>query len=537
MRLPRASGVLLHPTSLPGRHGIGDLGREAHAFVDFLGTTGQRWWQMLPLGPTGYGNSPYQSHSSFAGNPLLIDLDDLVRRRWLAADAADELGLPADQVDFDAVSATKGRALRLAHAGFKAGGLREDFEAFKTANHAWLDDYVFYQALKDHHGGLPWYEWERELIVRDPGACARWRARLAEGVAYHEFIQFIFDIQWRALRAACLEAGVMLIGDLPIFVAHDSADVWARPDLFELDQHGQPLVVAGVPPDYFSETGQLWGNPLYRWDVHAGEDYAWWLARVRALLERVDLIRIDHFRGFEAYWEIPAGSKTAAPGRWVPGPGKMFFEAVKRRLGSLPFIAEDLGLITPAVELLRDELELPGMRVLQFGFEPDAGAEKDLPHRHVPHCVVYTGTHDNDTTRGWFTSTHVASTQSVAEIEAERAFALRYLNSTGDQIHWDMIRLAFTSVADTAIIPLQDILGLDGSARMNLPGTGEGNWRWRFRHDQIDRQARDRLADLTAVYSRWNGPVPEAIDPRSRHALPGRSTADHTTGRPHEYSS
>jgi 4-alpha-glucanotransferase len=532
MRLPRASGVLLHPTSLPGRHGIGDLGREAYAFVEFLASTGQRWWQMLPVGPTGYGNSPYQSHSSFAGNPLLVDLDDLVRRGWLPAnECPDETGLTVDQVDFDAVSDVKGNALRRACARFKATGAAPEFEAFKAANRAWLDDYVFYHAVKDAHGGLPWSEWERDLVVRQPRACALWRERVADGIAYHEFVQYVFDLQWRSLRAACREKGVMLIGDLPIFVAHDSADVWARPDLYELDQNGQPLVVAGVPPDYFSETGQLWGNPLYRWDAHAAEDYAWWVARVRSLLERVDLIRIDHFRGFEAYWAVPAGSETAAPGRWVPGPGRPFFEAVKRRLGSLPFIAEDLGVITPAVEALRDQLELPGMRVLQFGFGRDPGCEKDLPHRYVPHCLVYTGTHDNDTTRGWFTSTHVASTQSMAEIESERAFALRYLNSSGEQLHWDMIRLAFSSVADTAIIPLQDVLGLDGSARMNLPGTGEGNWRWRFRRDQIDREARDLLAELTAVYSRWNGAVPPEIDPRSRVLPPER----HPTTRSHGY--
>jgi 4-alpha-glucanotransferase len=532
MRLPRASGVLLHPTSLPGRHGIGDLGREAHSFVGFLAASGQRWWQMLPVGPTGYGNSPYQSHSSFAGNPLLIDLDDLVQRGWLAADACpDDPRLRVDQVDFDAVAAVKGKALRLACEGFQAKPAKSELEAFKAENHGWLDDYVLYHALKDNHGGLPWYEWEHDLVVRDPAALARWRGRMADGIAFHEFVQFVFDLQWRALRAACREAGVMLIGDLPIFVAHDSADVWARPDLFELDQTGQPVVVAGVPPDYFSETGQLWGNPLYRWDRHAAEDYAWWIARIRSLLERVDLIRIDHFRGFEAYWEVPAGSATAAAGRWVPGPARTFFEAVKRRLGSLPFIAEDLGVITPAVELLRDELELPGMRVLQFGFGADSGAEKDLPHHYVPHCVVYTGTHDNDTTRGWFTSTHVASTQSSAEIEAERSFARRYLNSTGAQIHWDMIRLAFLSVADTAIIPLQDILGLDGRARMNLPGTGEGNWRWRFRRGEIDQEAHERLAELTAVYSRWNGAVPPQLNPR----LPAPPLEGEAIARPREY--
>jgi 4-alpha-glucanotransferase len=366
------------------------------------------------------------------------------------------------------------------------------------------------------HAGHPWYEWEPELVERAPAAMAAWRERLAEGIRYHEFVQYAFEIQWQELRAACQRQGLMVIGDLPIFVAHDSADVWANPDLFYLDKRGQPLVVAGVPPDYFSETGQLWGNPLYRWDAHAADDYSWWAARLRFLLGRVDIVRIDHFRGFEAYWEIPAGSTTAAAGKWVEGPASKFFDAMRRRLGNLPLIAEDLGLITPGVEALRDEFGLPGMRVLQFGFGPDSGSEKHLPHRFVPHCVVYTGTHDNDTTKGWFTSTDVATTQTWEEIESERAYARRYLDSAGKEIHWDVIRLAFSSVADTAVIPLQDILGLDSRARMNLPGKAEGNWQWRFQKGQLDRQAQDRYAELTALYSRWNGARPAEWNPRSR---------------------
>ena len=517
MRLPRAAGVLLHPTSLPGRHGIGDLGVEAHAFVDFLGATGQRWWQILPLGPTGYGNSPYQSTSSFAGNALLIDIDDLARRGWLAPEEIPhDARLPIDHVDFDAVTVLKEASLRLAYDGFRAKGDDPKFEEFIAANSGWLDEFVFYQALKDVHAGQPWYEWEPELVERAPAAMADWRERLADGIRYHEFVQYAFEIQWQELRAACQRQGLMVIGDLPIFVAHDSADVWANPDLFYLDKRGQPLVVAGVPPDYFSETGQLWGNPLYRWDAHAADDYSWWAARLRFLLGRVDIVRIDHFRGFEAYWEIPAGSTTAADGKWIEGPASKFFDAMRRRFGNLPLIAEDLGLITPGVEALRDEFSLPGMRVLQFGFGPDSGSEKHLPHRFVPHCVVYTGTHDNDTTKGWFTSTDVATTQTWEEIESERAYARRYLDSPGNEIHWDMIRLAFSSVADTAVIPLQDILGLDSRARMNLPGKAERNWLWRFKKGQLDRQAHDRYAELTALYSRWNGALPAEWNPRSR---------------------
>jgi 4-alpha-glucanotransferase len=522
MRLTRACGVLLHPTSLPGGHGIGDLGPEAHAFADFLASTGQRWWQMLPFGPTGYGNSPYQSHSSFAGNPLLIDLTDLVKRGWLDPDAVphDNPTNP-DLVDFDQVTTLKEMSLRKAFERFRERPPDHAYDEFNAAHSAWLDDYAFYHALKDEHHGLPWYEWEPGLVKRDPAECARWRERVADGIAYHRFVQFVFELQWESLRDHCRGRGIGLIGDLPIFVAHDSADVWANPELFNLDGRGQPMVVAGVPPDYFSATGQLWGNPLYRWDVHAADGYAWWTARLRELLRRVDFVRIDHFRGFEAYWEIPAGSPTAAPGRWVKGPGAAFFQVIREKLGALPLIAEDLGLITPEVEALRDQFNLPGMRVLQFGFGPDAGSEKYLPHEYVPHCFTYTGTHDNDTTRGWFL-TEAGPTQSAVEMRAERAYALRYANSTGEDIHWAMIRLALASVADTAITPLQDILGLDGRARMNFPGKSGGYWRWRFTAGQIDQTARRRLAELTAIYGRWNGPYPPGGDRRSLPEIPGK---------------
>jgi 4-alpha-glucanotransferase len=516
MKLPRASGILLHPTSLPGRCGIGDLGPGAHAFVDFLAETGQRWWQILPVGPTGYGNSPYQSPSSFAGNPLLISLEGLVERGWLDAQDLGDPDLPADHVDFEAVAAWKGRLLHRAFERFRRQGYDPHFEEFVAENRAWLDDYVFYQAVKDAHGNRPWFEWEPSLITREPSACADWGERVSEGIRYHEFLQYAFELQWRDLHAACRQKGILLIGDVPIFVAHDSVDVWSHPSLYHLDEHGKPLFMAGVPPDYFSETGQLWGNPLYKWEAHAADGYKWWISRLRSTLKRVDIVRIDHFRGFAAYWEVPAGAATAATGRWVPAPGRDFFQAIHAELGTLPLIAEDLGVITPDVEALRDEFHLPGMRVLQFGFAADLSEEKHLTHRYVPNCVAYTGTHDNDTTYGWFHSTEVTTTQPREEVDAARSFALRYANMAADKIHWGLIRAVSASVADTVIFPMQDILGLDSRARMNFPGKAEGNWQWRYCKEQVNPEVRDRLSDLTALYGRWNGTIPAKWDPRHR---------------------
>ncbi len=526
MKLPRASGILLHPTSLPGRFGSGDLGSEAHAFVDFLAETGQTWWQTLPLGPTGYGNSPYQSPSSFAGNPLLISPDGLVERGWLdARDLAGIPDLPDDRADFEAAADLKMALLHRAFDRFRVAGIHPAFETFRAENHEWLNDYVFFQALRDAHHGLPWYEWEPGLVKRDPEVCDRWRLELADGVAFHEFVQYAFEAQWQELRAACRAKDIRLIGDVPIFVAQDSADVWAHPDLYYLDEQGKPQFMAGVPPDYFSETGQLWGNPLYRWDVHARDGYAWWISRLQSLLKRVDVIRIDHFRGFEAYWEVPAGSETAATGRWVPGPGRDFFQAIREAMGELPLIAEDLGLITPEVEALSEEFHLPGMRVIQFGFDADPASDKHLPHRYIPHCLAYTGTHDNDTTYGWYHSVGATTTQPRAEVVAARSFALRYADTKPDVIHWGLIRVVSASVADTVIFPMQDILGLDSRARMNFPGKAEGNWLWRYLHEQLTEEVRDRLADLTALYGRWNGEIPAKWDPRYRPAEPGNEHA------------
>lgn len=521
MRHPRSSGILMHPTSLPSRFGVGDIGPEAHRFVDQLADAGQRWWQLLPLGPTGAGNSPYQSHSSFAGNMLLLSPEAMVQRgRLKPEDLPAAVGEPTDAVDYLKAAEIKNAILAKAFARFSPDAAFHDFVA---GNESWLRDYALFMALKDRHQGRPWFDWEPELTARRPEALAAFAESAAEAIRFHEFAQFLFFEQWAALREACRRRDVKLIGDVPIFVAHDSADVWSRPDLFFLDEWGKPTVVAGVPPDYFSKTGQLWGNPLYRWEAHAKDDYAWWRQRLRALLRQVDLIRIDHFRGFEAYWEVPGGAETAVNGRWVPGPGAALFQALKDEFPDLPFIAEDLGLITPEVEALRDEFDLPGMRVLQFGFAVDSGAEKHLPHRHPVHCIVYTGTHDNDTSVGWITNEHVETTQSVEEIEEERGFALRYLGTDGREFGWDMIRLAFSSVAEIAVVPMQDVLGLDGRARMNIPGKGEGNWRWRLLPDQFTPRHRDRLADLTALFGRWNGPLPESRNLR-RH--PGRELPD-----------
>jgi 4-alpha-glucanotransferase len=519
MRFPRSSGILLHPSSLPGKFGIGDLGPEAHGFVDNLAETGQRWWQVLPLGPTGGMNSPYQSHSSFAGNPLLISPEAMVERGWLDRRELTRLPrLPADQVDFKAVRKLKNDLLRKAFRRFPADD--PEFQAFLVAARHWLDDYALFVALKEAGADEPWFRWAPALVARNPDALARARVRLASEIRYYQFVQFAFETQMQSLRRRCAEKGVKLIGDIPIFVAHDSADVWARPELFSLDKKGRPTVQAGVPPDLFSQTGQLWGNPLYRWEVHQAEEFSWWIERLTSLWRWVDLIRIDHFRGFEAYWEVPGKATTAANGRWVNGPGSVFFRALQQHFADLPLIAEDLGVITPAVEALRDEFDLPGMRVLQFGFSTSPGEEKYLPHRFIPHCIAYTGTHDNDTSRGWLDSAKVQTTQSMEEIQAERAYALRYLGTTGEQFHWDMIRLAFSSVADVAIVPMQDILGLGSEARMNVPGKAEGNWDWRYRAEQFTAGIRDRLADLTAVQSRWNGTIPARLDPRAARKEP-----------------
>jgi 4-alpha-glucanotransferase len=502
----RSSGILLHPTSLPGSFGIGDLGDEAFRFVDFLKRSGQSLWQVLPLGPTGYGDSPYQCFSAFAGNTLLISPTRLVEDGLLGREDVERApAFPSEHVAYGDVIDFKNALLSLAFERFKQTArksLREYFEHFSQQASAWLDEYALYRALKDAQGGKAWNEWEPVLARRDVAALASARQHLREQIDAHKFYQFLFFRQWAALKAHCHESGVKLVGDIPIFVARDSADVWMNPDQFKLDEAGNPLVVAGVPPDYFSATGQLWGNPIYNWERMLADGFRWWIERVRATLEIYDIVRIDHFRGFAASWEIPGGDKTAERGAWVNVPGRELFTAIKGALGDLPIIAEDLGVITPDVEALRDDFGLPGMRILQFAFGGDT-LNNDLPHNYIKNCVVYTGTHDNDTTVGWFTSAAgEGSTRDEQQIERERRFCLDYLKSDGSEIHWDFIRAVLASVADTAIIPLQDLLGLGTQARMNLPNSTRGNWSWRYAPAALTDEVSERLKRLTGIYGR-----------------------------------
>lgn len=490
----RQAGVLLHIASLPGSHGIGDLGDGAIRFVDFLAAGGQQLWQILPLTPLGHGNSPYASPSAMAGNPLLVSLDRLAGDGLLSSeDIQPDRDLPAGRVDYDAVTAFKLDRLRRAHRRFRSeagAGRHAEMERFCETASDWLQDYALFMALKDAHGGASWLEWEPEIVRREPQALAEARERLDELVDFHRFVQFQFSRQWSELRRYANEHDVRIIGDIPIFVALDSADVWANQRLFFLDESGKPTCVAGVPPDYFSRTGQRWGNPLYRWDIMREDGYRWWIERFRSTLSLVDVVRIDHFRGFQAYWEIPAKNETAEHGRWVEGPGEDFFLAVERALGELPVIAENLGIITPEVEQLRLSIGYPGMKVLHFAFD-DGPANPYLPHNYERRCVAYTGTHDNDTTVGWF------STRSPEGQEKVR----RYLGGI-DDVAWDLIRLLYQSVAEMAIVPLQDVLGLGTETRMNMPGQASGNWGWRVLPEQLTPAHSHRLRDFVELYGR-----------------------------------
>jgi 4-alpha-glucanotransferase len=499
----RAAGVLLHPTSLPGPHGCGDLGSAAHRFVDFLWAAGQRWWQMLPVGPTPDNGAPYSAYSAFAGNPLLISLDLLARDGLLTrAELTPERTLSAGRVDFPATIAFRTDRLRRAHARFaRAGGFAGPaFASFVTAAAAWLAPYALFCALRGAHHGRPWTNWNTA-----PVAVSQNRA-LRDEFSFTLFAQFVFGQQWNALRRYARARGVGLMGDIPIFVAHESCDVWAHPHLFDLDAAGRPRTVSGVPPDSFSKTGQLWSHPHYRWDQHRATGFAWWLARFERLFTLFDAASIDHFLGFNRVWAVPGRARTAQHGRWVKVPGTELFAALRHKLGSPPIIAEDLGLLTPQAVALRDRFGFPGMRILQFAFD-DEGGRYHQPHTYLQRCVVYPGTHDNETTVGWFERLRRKDRRRRRKGQiTPYQRVLRYLGTTGREIHWDFIRLALASPADTAIVPVQDLLGLGNEARMNLPATVKGNWQWRLLPGQLTPRIAARLRDLAAAYGRLHAP-------------------------------
>lgn len=498
MPFPRSSGILLHPSSFPSRFGIGDLGLEAYDFIDFLKNSHQQYWQVLPLGPTGYGNSPYMCYSAMAGNYFLISPEKLLEEGLLIeSDLADLPDFPADYVDFQEVIPVKVNLLIKACEEFKTKATltqKQAFTKFCTDKGYWLNNYALFMALKDAQNGAGWHNWEPELAKREPAALAAMEQELAAEIFYYKFVQYEFFRQWSELKNYANENGVEIIGDIPIYVAHDSADVWANPEIFALDEEtGAAALMAGVPPDYFSATGQLWGNPVYNWERLQQEDFHWWIQRVESLLGYLDLVRIDHFRGLESFWVVPQGETTAINGRWVEAPGDAFFSLLNEKLGTLPIIAEDLGIITPEVEELRDKYGLPGMKILHFAF--DSGPENPyLPYNYnSPNWVVYTGTHDNDTTVGWFNRRSLQ----------EQARVTRYLGcSSGYGIHWDLIRLAMSCVANQAIFPLQDILGLGSEAKMNMPGEAEGNWAWRFQPGMLTEEIAERLKFFTETYGR-----------------------------------
>lgn len=491
----RCAGVLLNPTSLPGAFGIGELGKEAFRFVDWLALAQQRVWQVLPLGPTGFADSPYAAFSAFAGNPLLISLQRLQDEGWLGwEDFVDYPFLPEERVDYGALIPAKMDVLRRAYERWKAQGdaqTRQALEAFRAEHAFWLEDFALFMALKRAYGGRAWVEWDADIASRRGDALKRAREDLVDEVEFQVFLQFCFVTQWMDLKRGANAQGILIMGDMPIFVAHDSADVWAHPEMFHLDDTGHPRFVAGVPPDYFSPTGQRWGNPVYRWEVMRRQGYRWWVERFRWILQMVDMVRVDHFRGFCAYWQVPASEPTAVRGKWVRVPGRHLFRTLQRELGELPIVAEDLGTITPDVARLRKELGFPGMRVLQFAFDGDPN-NLYLPYNYEVDTVVYTGTHDNDTLVGWFTN--------LGEEEKRRVFD--YIGREPISVHWEMIRLAYASVARLAIIPLQDWLGLGSEARMNHPGRESGNWQWRCRGEHLSEALADAIGKMCVVYGR-----------------------------------
>jgi len=493
-RFPRSSGVLLHPTSLPGPYGIGDLGPEARRFVDFLALAGQTLWQTLPIGPTGYGDSPYQGMSALAGNPLLVSPDELVRAGLLPKEELLNVpSFPQDKVQFEAVIEFKNRLLSSSFRHFRNSGSAEqraDFARFVELNRSWLDDYAMFRAVSEHHKGAPWTTWERGLALREPDVMRQWRERLSDEIEKHKFVQYQFFSQWRALKSYANSRGVRIVGDIPIFVSHNSVDVWANPRLFEIDEHGEMTLVAGVPPDPLNRDGQVWGTPLYHWPAHAADGYKWWIERFRMMLRLADIVRVDHFRGFAACWAVPAYG-IAANGQWVSSPGDALFRSLRAALGDLPIIVEDIGVITPDVEALRDGFGLPGVKVLQAAFDSEA-TPLDLPHRFVANSVVYTSTHDSDTIRGWI--------EKAEPKERERA--LQYVGSDGKDMAWDIIRLAESSVSCIAIAPVWDLLNLGSEARMNRPGVALGNWSWRFTQGQLDGKVAARIRKICETSGR-----------------------------------
>jgi 4-alpha-glucanotransferase len=507
MNFPRASGVLLHPTSLPGSHGIGDFGPEAYRFAEFLNSAGQKFWQVLPLNPTGYADSPFQCFSASAGNPLLISLDRLADEGLLSRnDLRSNPVFPVERVDYGAVIEFKMPLLQRAATNFFAGASAEDrrrFEGFCQANATWLDDFALFMAVKGVHNLATWTQWPPDIAGRESEAIKRWSERLASSMDSQKFLQYEFSRQWQELRDYGKQRNIRIIGDVPIYVAHDSADVWSNRRFFLLDEGGRPLKIAGVPPDYFSATGQCWGNPIYNWPLLQQTGYQWWVERLRSALRLYDVVRIDHFRGFEAYWEVPGLETTAINGRWVKGPGRELFSVLRNELGDLPIIAENLGVITPEVEDIRHEFGFPGMAILQFAFGTDPQAPTFKPHNYVRDLVAYTGTHDNDTVVGWWNSSGVGdSTRSVEDVAREHAHASAYLGFKDDPIHWVLIRGIMSSVANTAIAPMQDILGLGSEARMNLPGTSSGNWKWRMKPGTATSEMASKLREMVTLYDR-----------------------------------
>jgi 4-alpha-glucanotransferase len=502
----RASGILLHPTSLPSRYGIGDLGDEAYEFIDFLRRARQAFWQVLPLGQTGYGDSPYQCFSAFAGNIYLISPAKLKDDGFLAdEDLQGAPELAEGKVDFGKMIDFKLPLLKKAFENFRRTtdeNVAETFRLFCQFNAFWLEDYALFRAIKLSQDQKSWQEWDEDLKLRRPEALEKARHDLDDEVFAQKFYQFAFFKQWDALKKYANDKSIKIVGDVPIFVALDSCDVWCASEQFKLNEDGSPKVVAGVPPDYFSATGQLWGNPIYNWDKMRADGFSWWISRVKFTLKMVDIVRVDHFRGFAASWEVPGGDATAERGQWVDVPGMELFHALKHAIGELPFWAEDLGVITPDVEELRDSFGFPGMRILQFAFGGDS-KNMDLPHNYIQNSVAYTGTHDNDTTVGWFNSeAGKGSGRDQEQIEKERKFCLDYLNTPGKEIHWDFVRAVWASTANSALAPMQDLLGLGNDARMNLPGSTDGNWYWQCKAGDFSDEIAERLKHLTELYGR-----------------------------------